>query len=179
MAASIKISSLETERLVLEPLETSHADELFQPLQVQDLHSYMEGNAPESIEWLQGRYARLSERVSGDGKQIWLNWVPRHKLNTQCVGYFESSIENDTACLAYFVFKDFQRQGYAKEGMKEVMRFIAANYPVKKFIIEMDTRNLPSVHLAGSLGFLWIETTNRAGFFKGYESHEFRFELLL
>lgn len=103
MTAIVKISRLETERMVLEPLEPCHAEE---------------------------RYA----------------------------------------------LKGFQKQGYAKEGMKEIMTFIGAHYPVQKFVIEMDTRNLPSVLLALSLGFRWVKTTNRVASFKGNESHEFRFE---
>ena len=179
MTASVKMSRLETERLVLEPLELPHAEELFPLLQDQDLHTYMEGGPPEDIENLRKRYAFLSKRLSGDGKQFWLNWVPRHKDSHQCIGYFESSVEGDTACLAYFVFRDSQKQGFAKEGMSAIMNFIAANYPVKKFVIEMDTRNLPSVRLALSLGFRWVKTTNKVACFKGHESHEFLFERVL
>jgi len=179
MTASVKISCLETNRMMLEPLESSHAEELFPLLQDQDLYTYMEGGPPESIESLEKRYAFLSQKLSGDGKQYWLNWVPRHKDSRQCIGYFESSVEGDTANLAYFVFRDMQKKGYAKEGMNEIMTFITAHYPVKKFVIEMDTRNLPSVRLALSIGFSWVSTTNKATCFKGHESHEFLFERLL
>jgi ribosomal-protein-alanine N-acetyltransferase len=179
MFATLKISLLETERLMLEPLESSHAEELFPLLQDQDLHTYMEGDAPESIELLRKRYDFLSKRVSADGKQFWLNWVPRHRVSGECIGYFESSVEGDTAWLAYFVFKSFQKQGYAKEGMQEIRNFITAHYPVKTLVIEMDTRNFPSLLLAISLGFRWVKTTNKVANFKGNDSHEYRFEYSL
>jgi [ribosomal protein S5]-alanine N-acetyltransferase len=176
MTATVNISLLETLRLEMEPLEAAHAEELFPQLLDQNLHTFLEGSAPESVDWLRERYSRLSKRISGNGKQLWLNWVPRQKESRQCVGYFESSVEGEIAWLAYYVFVEFQGQGYAKEGMQEVITFLETTYGVRTFVIEMDTRNLPSERLAQALGFEWIKTTNRVASFKGFESHEFRFE---
>ncbi len=175
--ASVAASRIETQRLVLEPLEQGHAALLYPLLQSRDLYCFLEEDPPESLEGLQKRYEFLSKGLSPDGKQVWLNWVPRDKDLGQCLGYFQATIEGGSAWLAYSVFKPFQRRQFAKEGVRGMMAFIKERYPaVKAFVIEMDTRNWPSVRLALSLGFGWVATNNRVTCFKGFESHEFRFE---
>ena len=65
-----------TERLDLEPLTVEHAAELAPVLDDAALHEFT-GGAPLSETALTARYARLAERRSPDGHQLWGNWVMR------------------------------------------------------------------------------------------------------
>ena len=63
-----------TERLDLEPLAVAHAAELAPVLDDPFLHEFT-GGAPLSAAALAARFARLAERRSPDGDQLWGNWV--------------------------------------------------------------------------------------------------------
>ena len=62
--------------LVLEPQMAAHAAEMFELLADTAIYEF-ENAPPESLAWLQRRFARLETRVSPDGQQQWLNWVVR------------------------------------------------------------------------------------------------------
>ena len=62
-----------TERLDLEPLTVAHAAELAPLLDDLALHDFT-GGAPLSAAALAARYARLSERRSPGGDQLWGNY---------------------------------------------------------------------------------------------------------
>jgi [ribosomal protein S5]-alanine N-acetyltransferase len=175
MNACVKKDPIETERLLIEPLTPQYADRLFESFCDPDLYHYIFWNVPGTIEWLRERYKCICRGRSQDGKQTWLNWVPRLRSSRDYIGFYEATIEGDRAMLAYYTFRPYQQFGFAKEGIIGVMKHIRQNYPVKKFVLEMDTRNRASVRLAESLGFLWEKTANNVCDLKGFQSHEFTY----
>lgn len=169
---------LETPRIILESLLESHAAILFPSLLDARMYQFIPQEPPTSKEALAANYRARSRGTSPDGKETWLNWAMRLRETETYVGTLEVTIYPDgRAHLAYFVFPDFQRQGYAKEGCERVIKFLFEDRDVRCVLAEMDTRNLASVHLVETLGFERVSTKENADFFKGEMSHEYCYGL--
>ena len=179
----VEETTLETGRLVLEPLLPEHAPLLFEGLADERLHRFIPTDAPESAEALETRYRKLSSRRSPDGAEVWLNYAMRLREegtlpNASYVGMLEATVfPNRSAYIAYTVFVPFWRQGYAREGCARMLRHLLEDYRVRVVVAEMDTRNAASVSLAEALGFERVGTTLGADHFKGSVSDEHRYEL--
>lgn len=169
---------LETPRLLLEPLVVGHATALFEALQAPTLYTYIPQDPPPSLEALTSRYATLASRRSPDGHESWLNWALRQRATGVYVGTVQATVRaNHTALLAYMIFPDFWRQGYAREGCARVLAHLFEEYHVSRVAAEIDTRNAASIHLVEALGFTRVATTPGADFFKGSVSDEYCYEL--
>jgi RimJ/RimL family protein N-acetyltransferase len=108
--------ALETERLLLEPLTTAHADEMAPLLDDPALHTSV-GGVPLSLEELRARYARQARGRSPDGRERWLNWIVRERASGAAVGYVQATVEVDTCAaeVAWVIGSRFQGRGYAAE----------------------------------------------------------------
>lgn len=171
--------TLETARLVLEPLVVTHAQVLYEPLQAVELYRFIPRDPPPSLARLSARYAALATRHSPDGQELWLNWALR--LREAGVGAYVGTVEvtvypNRTAALAYSVFPPFWRSGYATEACRRVLAHLVADYQVSRVGAEIDTRNTASIRLVERLGFTRVAMTPRADYFKGEYSDEYRYE---
>jgi len=184
----VEETTLETERLLLEPLLPEHAPLLLEGLADQRLYRFIPTDAPESAEALETHYRKLSSRRSPDGSEIWLNFAMRLREGTTpedgavpqatYVGALEATVFPDwSAYVAYTVFVPFWRQGYAREGCARMLRHLLEDYKVRVIVAEMDTRNAASVSLLEALGFERVRTTLGADHFKGSVSDEHRYEL--
>jgi ribosomal-protein-alanine N-acetyltransferase len=174
-----KIDSLESERLLLEIRKESHATELYELFCEKDLYHYTRREVPPSSEWLANGFKSLETLTSPDGKEAWLGWVGREKSSHRPIGVFEMSIVKDEAFIAYTVFKDFWGNSYAVEASRGMIEFISKNYDIKRFVIEMDTRNRASTKVAEKLGFEFVKVINNACFLKNFVSHEFQFQKMI
>jgi ribosomal-protein-alanine N-acetyltransferase len=171
--------TLETRRLLLEPLTAAHAAELYEDLLDRRLYTFIPQDPPASVRALEERYRRLSARRSPDGSRAWLNWAMRDRDTGGYVGTLEATVETDrTASVAYTVFHSHQRKGFAAEGCERVLSHLFEDYGVVLAVAEIDTRNAASVALVESLGFRRAALHENADRFKGASSDEYRYELL-
>jgi enoyl-CoA hydratase/carnithine racemase len=110
-------TTLESDRLTLEPLRVEHADELAPVLDDQKLHEFI-GGRPATAEELRARFARQTAG-SPDRREQWLNWVARIRTTGEVVGTAQATVRghaaNATADLAWVIGTGYQRQGLAKE----------------------------------------------------------------
>ena len=111
------------------------------------------------------------------GLEFWLGWIGRDKATLKAVGVFEITLVESEAYIAYTVLKEAWSNGYAVEATKAMIDYITCNYPVRKFIIEMDTRNRASTKVAEKRGFDFVKEINNVTFIKNFVSHEFQFRL--
>ncbi len=170
--------TLETPRLLLEPLVVGHATALFEAHQAPDLYTYIPQDPPSSLEALTTRFSALASRRSPDGQEDWLNWALRQHATGDYVGTIQATVlANHTALLAYMVFVPFWRQGYALESCTRVLAHLFEDYHVSRVAAEIDTRNTASIQLVEALGFTLVATTHGADFFKGSVSDEYRYEV--
>lgn len=171
-------TTLETSRLLLEPLVASHAVHIYRELQDERLYQFIPQEPPISLQVLEARYRALSSRLSPGGQQAWLNWAVSLRAGTY-IGTLEATVyPNRTAAIAYMIFPPFWRQGYAKEGCLQLLNHLFNDYQVNLVAAEIDTRNVASIELIKSLGFKHVSTKENADFFKGCVSHEYRYECM-
>ena len=169
--------TLETARLLLEPLVLSHPSAIYQRLLDERIYQFIPGDPPISRQALKTRYRSLRSRRSPDGAEVWLNWVMRLSNTDEYVGTLQATVHSDlTAEIAYIVFPPFWKKGYAKEGCRRILDFLIEEHQVTVVAALIDTRNVPSIRLVESLGFSRVTTLEGADYFKGAVSNEYRYE---
>jgi [ribosomal protein S5]-alanine N-acetyltransferase len=165
---------LETERLILEPLQVAHAEKLYAGLSDAALYKFVP-EYPVSLQELTESYERILRGPRDNNIELWRNWAVRLRDSKDYIGMIETSIfPNDYAYLAYFMFASSHRQGYAQEACAAVLTHVRETYGIKRVVAEMDVRNTASWRLVG-----FIRTGNKlnADFFKGESSDEYFYEL--
>jgi hypothetical protein len=81
----ITVQPLRSAGLDLEPLRVDHAAEAAVVFDDERLHRYI-GGAPAGEEELRQRYAQQVAGRSSDGRELWLNWMVRHRASGALVG---------------------------------------------------------------------------------------------
>ncbi len=166
---------LKTARLVLEPIDESHAAELCELFSDTNLHTFVPF-VPLTLEQQRDRCAKWAKRKSPDGKELWLNWIARDLATKMPVGHFQAGVKEDrNASVGYVVAGKFQNQGLATEALKSIFDYLQKDLAVHEVKAWSDTRNLASHHVARKMGMTQIEIIKDADFFKGTTSDEFVF----
>lgn len=170
--------TFETTRFFLEPISGRYAKVLFESLQSNQLYTYIPSDAPISIEALQVKYEMWEKRFSKDGNETWLNYAILDKTDNIYKGTLQATIiKNAETYIAYEVFPKYWNNGIAKECVSKMVNILIAEFNCAKISAHTDTRNIPSIGLLKSLGFIKVRKLDDADFFKGHTSHEFIFEL--
>ena len=172
------LAVLETARLLLEPLERSHAAEMFSLVEDERLYRFIPQDPPVSMEALATRYGKLETGRSPAGDQDWLNWIMRAKDSRLCMGRVEVTNDRDgKAAFAYELGASFWGQGYATEACGRVLECLFAEWGVHRVTAEIDTRNTASIRLVERLGFGRESLKVGADVFKGSSSDEYTYAL--
>lgn len=170
---------LKTKRLNLEPIDETHAIELCDFFQDNQLHTFVPF-VPTNLEEQKARCTRWALRKSPDGKEIWLNWLTRDLETKLVVGHFQAGIKDDgIASIGYVVARKFQNRGMATEALKIIFEYLHRDLHVTEVKAWSDTRNLASHRLAEKMGMAQIDLVKNADFFKGSSSDEFVFSMRL
>jgi RimJ/RimL family protein N-acetyltransferase len=144
--------TIETTRLTLEPQTAAHADEMFVVLSDPAVYTY-ENAPPPSVEWLRARFARLESRRSGDGTELWLNWVVRVS-SSQLIGYVQATVlPTRRALIAYEFASSHWGLGLAREAADAVIGELSRHYQVTDLSAVAKGANLRSLRLLERLGF--------------------------
>jgi RimJ/RimL family protein N-acetyltransferase len=168
---------LETDRLRLEPIRSTHAPELFELLSDERLYLFIPQDPP-TLASLEERFRRLESRRSSDGEELWLNWVLRWKEIGRCIGRVQATILPDaTAFLAYDLGVEYWGRGLATEACRRVIEALFSDFAVSRILAEVDTRNLASMRLLDRLGFERGALKKDADSFKGSSSDEYTYVL--
>ncbi len=147
------MQTLSAAELTLEPLETNHAEAMFELLSDVEIYRYLDYPPPSSIEYLRGVYARLEARRSPDGSEDWLNWVIR-PVGRPLVGYVQATVaSNRSAYVAYVLGSKYWGLGYAQKAMHAMLEHLASAYGVDRCLATVEAGNQRSIHLLERLGF--------------------------
>ena len=166
--------SIVTSRLTLEPLGAAHAERLFEPFSDLALYKFLPSDPPASLQAMRERYRRLEMRRSPDGTQLWLNWAVKHP--SAYAGLVEATVNKDaSAHIAYFTFRNFQRQGLASEAVEAVLMHLKNDVGVDRALALVDTRNEASWRMLERLGFERHKLIKDADNFKGSSSDEYEY----
>jgi RimJ/RimL family protein N-acetyltransferase len=114
------------ERVVLEPLDVGHADELVGVLGDPALHRFI-GGEPLALEALRERYERLVVGHSADRSEEWFNWVVRAPGGA-AVGTVQATVTEGgrTAEIAWVIGTPWQGRGYASEAARALVTWLTA-----------------------------------------------------
>ncbi len=171
---------LHSQRLALEPIAARHAAEMLALWQDRDIYRFIPEEPPPSLAWLEQRYAKLESRQSPNGDEAWLQWVLRRRLDQLPIGRLEASVRLDaTAQAAWLLATTYTGHGYAREAVQRMLAHLRDDYGVRQVQVEIDTRNLRSLHLAESVGFVRVAHVPGADHFKGAVSDEWHLRLQL
>jgi len=145
---------LETARLLLEPIRTDHADNMFDGLREPSLYAYQTDEPPRDVASLRARYARLAAGHSTDELAHWLNWILVRRDDGTTAGYVQATVEKGRASgeIGYLVLPAQQRNGFGGEAVGAMVRHLFAA-GVGKLRATIDVRNTASVALIERLGF--------------------------
>jgi RimJ/RimL family protein N-acetyltransferase len=145
---------IESERLILEPLRVSHADEMAAALSDTGLHTFI-GGRPATLEELRDRYAAQVIGQSPDGRQGWLNWILRHRHTGEPVGTVQATLTRDrdrcVAELAWVIVVKHQRRGYAQEAAAAMAVWLQ-EHGVDTLIAHINPAHQASITIATRLG---------------------------
>lgn len=167
---------LTTARLVLEPIEERHAEQLFELLQDPSIYAFIPTEPPRSPAALRERYALLMTRHSADRSEIWLNWALRVVASGDYIGTVQATVRSDeSAVIAYELGSESRGRGFASEACQAVMSELVTSYAVRRISAFVDTRNGPSMRLLERLGFDRSRHIPNADYFKGASSDEYEF----
>ena len=143
---------LRTSRLVLEPQVEAHAEAMFVVLSDPAIYEY-ENAPPRSVEWLRERFRKLETRLSGDGREQWLNWVIRSGSG-ELIGYVQATVHGDArASIAYELASRFWGQGLAREAVQAMIDELVQNRGVRDVGAVFKAANARSQRLLERLGF--------------------------
>jgi len=148
--------TLSVDGLVLEPQVAAHADEMFVVLSDPAIYEF-ENAAPQSLEWLRARFARLETRRSRDGSEQWLNWVIRlldDRPDGRLIGYVQATVRADqSAGIAYELASVHWGRGLATRAVGAMIDELVGHYGVRDLDAVAVRRNRRSLRLLERLGF--------------------------
>jgi RimJ/RimL family protein N-acetyltransferase len=87
--------------------------------------------------------------------RLWLNWIVSRLEDHKPIGYVQATIplSLDHALMGWTIERPAQRRGYARESVRAVCCHLMRN-GVAEVRATIDVRNVPSISLAESVGFI-------------------------
>ena len=148
------MTRLETERLVLEPLEPGHAAEMVAVLADPQLYRHTGGEPPSDND-LRRRYELQARGRSADGTALWFNWIVRDRSTGAAAGFVQATVvvASRTADVAWVVGTAFQGRGYAREAAMAMVDRLRED-GVEHVTAHIHPDNVPSQRVAGALGLV-------------------------
>lgn len=150
--ASLEVA-LPTERLVLEPLRLAHAAACFAAFSQPSLYRYIDMPMPADEPDLRRRFAGWI-KGSGRKSELWANWIAVDRRSGQPAGWFQATVHEHHADVAYVVFDAFQRRGMAVEAVQAICAHLFAVSAIDEVRAQTDDRNKSSIRVAVGAGFV-------------------------
>ena len=151
MGDAAPMRTLRTEDLTLEPQVAGHAEALFSVLLDPAIYEF-ENEPPASLEWLRERLTRLESRRSGDGSELWLNWVVRR--GGEVIGYVQATVYSDgRAAIAYVFGSASWGRGWASRSVRAMIAELGESCGVRCLEATLKGANHRSLRLLERLGF--------------------------
>lgn len=162
---------MQSARLNIEPLRVEHADETWPHLQDGRLWTHFPHLQPKSLEQLRATYEHRIRRASERERVRWENWICRERASGRVAGDLQTTIflHDDMALIAYMVYPPYQRRGFAREAVGELLRHLREAHGIHRARAEIGIANAASIALVESLGFRQVAE----------EGHEYVYELAL
>lgn len=162
---------IETERLILRPLQMSDVDDLLQFQSHPEIVRFIpwpERTREQVIEAAEKTVAIGKFDLQEEGDFLVLVWELRD--SGQVIGQSNMALKSkndECADIGWVTHQDFQRQGYAFEATRALMKYGFENFQLHRLIADIDTRNPESAAMAEKLGMRREGEFKSSEFFKG------------
>lgn len=145
---------LETERLLLRPIQPPDAGAVFRYRCNKQVNRY-QSFIPESVDEVDYFIAhKVSHEINVPG--TWMQWVVIKKVDSELIGdigvhsHSHDPLQAEIGCTFNGLYHG---QGYATEALKKITNFLFDDLGKACITASVDPRNLPSVRLMERLGF--------------------------
>jgi RimJ/RimL family protein N-acetyltransferase len=172
---------IETQRLVIRPLEVADADELAVYQSLADVCRYIpyEPRGREQIAERIADPARTKSALEKEGEGMWL--AVEHRDSGGVIGdvvLIWTSEEHQCAEIGYVFNPDVRGNGYATEACRALLALAFDELKVRRVIARIDARNDASAAVLRRLGMRQEAYLVQNEFFKGEWTDEVDFALL-
>ena len=165
---------IETERLILRPMRMEDVEDLFEYQSHPEIVRYIpwpERTRDQVVEAAEKLIATGKNEIKDEGDFLVLVWEIRTgEFAGKVIGQSNLGLESSRescADIGWVTHQDFQRRGYAYEATHALMHHAFSNFPIRRLIANIDTRNPESARLAKKLGMRREGEFKDAEFFKG------------
>jgi RimJ/RimL family protein N-acetyltransferase len=165
---------IETDRLILRPMALTDVDDLLEYQSHPDIVRYIpwpERTREQVIEAAEKTLTTAKFDLKVDGDFLVLVWeIKSGESKGKVIGQSNmglKSLSDGVADIGWVTHQDFQRQGYAFEATYALMQYAFENFPIRRLIADIDTRNPESAAMATKLGMRREGEFIDAEFFKG------------
>jgi RimJ/RimL family protein N-acetyltransferase len=165
---------IESARLILRPIRLSDIDDLLEYQSHPEIVRYIpwpERTRDQVIEAAEKTLATGKLELKEDGDFLVLVWeIKAGEFKGKVIGQSNmgfKSLRDGNADIGWVTHQDFQRQGFAYEATKALMEYGFKNFPIRRLIADIDTRNPESAAMAAKLGMRREAEFVDAEIFKG------------
>ena len=150
-----EMNILTTERLLLKPIETGHAEAIFRYRSDSFTNRY-QGWIPDDVEDAVSFITnRTFHEINVNG--TWFQLVVTLRATGEIIGdigmHFLGS-KNEQVELGCTIAREHQGKGYAKEALTEVISYLFGRLEKRRLIAFIDPANIPSIKVFERLGFI-------------------------
>lgn len=162
---------IETSRLILRPMRVDDASDLLEYQSNPDIVRYIpwpEGNAETVKKHIERTLAESKELPLDEGDYLVLVW--ELKDSGKVIGQSNISMQSKEHLrgeVGWVTHQDYQRQGFAFEASKAMLKFGFEVMGLHRIVAEMDTRVPASAAVAQKLGMRKEAELKEVEFFKG------------
>lgn len=150
---------IESERLFLRPMRMDDVDDLLEYQSHPEIVRYIpwpERTRQQVVEAAEKTLATAKFDLKEDGDFLVLVWqIKSGQSQGKVIGQSNmalKSLQDGCADIGWVTHQDFQRQGYAFEATYALMQYAFENFPIRRLIADIDTRNPESGAMASKLG---------------------------
>lgn len=149
---------LVTPRLELRRTRVADAAAMFEVLRDPQMYAFIPRSAPQSVDEVEQRFARITAETAPGRTEQWLNWTVWLRETNAAIGMVEATVPADRLVLIGYMFDPrYWRRGYGREAVKTMLDHLIAR-GARGFEASIDVRNGPSKALIASLGFKLAKT---------------------
>jgi aminoglycoside 6'-N-acetyltransferase len=155
MSSDMSTLVIETERLILRPMALTDVDDLLEYQSHPEIVRYIpwpERTREQVIEAAEKTIATGKFDLKEDNDYIVLVWQFKSGKVIGQSNMGLKSLRDGNADIGWVTHHDFQRKGYAFEATQALIKYAFENFPVRRLIADIDTRNPESAAMAEKLG---------------------------
>lgn len=154
------IPVIETERLVLHPLDPSDADEMVGVLADEKLYDFI-GGAPPDLAALRHRYrSQVAGPAAAD--ESWCNWIVRDSADGRAIGFVQATVIDRTADVAWLIGVGDQSRGVAAEAARAMCGWLVAQ-GIERLRAHVHPRHVASQRVAARIGLILTDEVDNDG----------------